>query len=845
MAEGMFSHLINIQFHILGAQQAKQAIAEVRSATQLPWDTKQAAGYEDAIRKAFGAVKTGTAVVPEAARKMGDFERAMRRALIVAPVWMVLRGAMQAVMRTIQDQIKFLIDLETAMTRIKIVGKGTEAEYKNLQEALIGLAYGYGTTASEAANAAVIFAQQGRTVKETIELTRAAMLASKILGTDIKTAVDDMTAAIEGFKLGIGDATNIVDKWINVEKQFAVTSKDLADATKVAGASANQLGMTMSQFLGDVTAIVEVTRKSGAEAARGLSFIYTRLLTSGKQTIEQITKIPFYLDATGKATNTVGTELRSVSSILEDLAGKWESLTTQEKLEIATSLGSKRQMVALYALMQNYNASLDARIAALTSAGASEKAFALIQNTTATKMKQVSAAWNVLTAAIGDTSAFKSSLSIMDRMIINFTSLISYEKAYSALYTRDIQKTQLSNETRLNEVKSLEELINVRNKLAKLPQTPENTERLKKVQDAIDVITKKEARIKVALDTGDTETFKKSIDTVIKELQIEKIRLNVSLEFEAKLADVEGQIRNLQQEIKFTGGEDRLEKIKKLTELEEKAKKLGLDQTKSIEEQYKLLIGQEASEKAKLEGLEEEEAVSAELTEKELERLNIEKQLLIFDQKGLHSLEAQVQKEIELVKQSNTLYDIHEKNLKLEELNNKLIDARLKKREEERNKMLSLAQQYEKGDAGERERITRVTELARMSPEVLARQYADNLYDKDIITDYWSTFSQEGQRAVEDIIMKISNLPSLKNDYELQMEALDRLSQAGAATTNPISNVTTYGAKEININVDTGGMPTPEEMVKLMTNEMGKALLSNEEFVKSLSRKTIKVMPEE
>jgi hypothetical protein len=119
---------------------------------------------------------------------MADFGNAMRRALIVAPVWMIMRTALQAVFSTIQENIKFLVELETAMARIKIVGKGTDVEYKNLQKALIALSYTYGTTASEAASAAVLFAQQGRNVKETIELTRAAMLASKILGTDIKNS---------------------------------------------------------------------------------------------------------------------------------------------------------------------------------------------------------------------------------------------------------------------------------------------------------------------------------------------------------------------------------------------------------------------------------------------------------------------------------------------------------------------------------------------------------------------------------------------------------------------------------------------------------------------------------
>jgi TP901 family phage tail tape measure protein len=680
---------------VSGLQQTQAAAQQLSKTKVITIFDPQGVATGRQLEETFTAVNKNVAKAKPIMEQFGD---AMKRALIVAPVWMIIRGAIQAVTQTLQNQIKFLIDFETAITRIKIVGKGTEEEYKKLSSALVGLAYAYGTTASEAADAALIFAQQGRTVKETIELTRAAMLASKILGTDIKTAVDDMTGALEGFQLGIEDATSIVDKWINVEKQFAVTSKDLADATKVAGASAHQLGITMSEFLGDVTAAVEVTRKSGSEVARGLSFIYARLLTSGKETVEQITKIPFYLDETGKSTNAVGTQLRSVSSILEELASKWGNLTKEEKLEIATALGSKRQMVILNALMQNYNASLDARIAALTSAGSAEKAFALIQDTTAFKIKQVGTAWNVLTTAIGDTSSFKSSLNLFDRMIINLTALINYEKAYGALHAREVNKIQLANETRLNEIKSLEELISVRDKLAKAPQIAENIDRLKKVQDAIDAISAKESKIKIVIDTGSPEELKKAIEARLDELTLGKITLNVSLEFEPKIASIEKQIEDLQRQLQFTGGEDAKKKSKELSTLEVARLNLYREQAKVIAEQYKIQKGQQIAVKGVVEVVEEEEALSSALTEKELERVVIQNKLNIAKESGIFTNQQLLDLEIQGIKNSLYTYDIHEKTVKLAELEGQRQSAIIKdleKKQSINSSILKLSGQLE------------------------------------------------------------------------------------------------------------------------------------------------------
>lgn len=677
---------------------------------------------------------------------VNDLMKALSRAAIVAPVWLALRSVMMATIRTIQEQAQFLIDLETAMTRIKIVGKGTAEEYNNLKIALVSLASAYGTTASEAAEAAVLFAQQGKSVKETIELTRTAMLASQILGTDLKTAVDDMTAAMEGFGISAANATSIVDKWINVEKQFAVTSKDLADATKVAGASANQMGVTISEFLGDVTAVVEVTRKSGNDAARGLSFLYARLYTTAKTTIEQITKIPFYLDKTGEATNTVTTEMRSVSDIIGDLAGKWDGLTKAEKLQIATSLGSKRQMVTVNALMQNYNASIDARIASLTSAGSAEKAFALTQETTAIKLKQVSAAWNVLTTTISDTKPFKDATGFFEGMLLGFSALINYEKGYSAVYTKEINKMQLANETRSNEIKSIQELIDVREKLSKAPKTEENLLRLKTVNDALDSISKKEPRIKVALETGNVNEVKSSIEKRLNEISMEKIRLSVSLQFEPKIAAIQSELEALKgiTSIGLGTAKDKQQVI----DLEKQLKQLYTEQETAITDQYKAQKGLEVAAKAKNDLTDEDLDLSAELTEQEEERLNIERELIKIRYSSADSLELQIQREMELVSQAETLYDAHEKNLKLEELNNKLIDARLQKRKQEENSLMSLSMQYETANMFEKSKIRRTAELQMQSPEQLAATYEGSRRDKILIQENISQFTKEQQDAI-------------------------------------------------------------------------------------------------
>ena len=54
--------------------------------------------------------------------------KATKRALIVAPVWMLLRSVMMGLIRTIGDMVRAILDLEEGMARIQTVLHGTSSQ---------------------------------------------------------------------------------------------------------------------------------------------------------------------------------------------------------------------------------------------------------------------------------------------------------------------------------------------------------------------------------------------------------------------------------------------------------------------------------------------------------------------------------------------------------------------------------------------------------------------------------------------------------------------------------------------------------------------------------------------
>jgi len=672
-----------------GLKQTQQAAQELSKTKVTTVFDKQGLATGKQIEETFTKI---TPAAKKSFQAMGDFEKAIRRVVLVAPVWMAFRVVLMSTLQLIRDQVKFLTDLEDAMARIRIVGKGTEQEYENLRSTLVSLGMAYGVVSSAALKAAVIFAQQGKSVSEVIKLTRTAIIGSQVLGADVETTVENITAAMKAFDISADSSINIIDKLINVERNFAVTSKNLADAIKVVGSTANQMGISIDALVGDVTAVVEVTRKSGSEAARGLQFIYARLLTTGAKVVQQVAKVPIHLDEQGKATTSLTNRYRTATDVLDDVAARWDSLTNKEKLSIAQNVASKRQLTIFMALMQNYDASLRARITSLTSAGDAERAFGIIQDTLSFKLKTLSSTWNNLTLTIGDTGTFKKSIDAINELVFSLAVLIDK----SQMARREIQRTaedrNRETETAVSQRQSLIELIKIRNQFLTKPPTEKNTEMLNRINEAIKNV-QKNSNIKIDIDSGNaTEILNKEITN----LQRRNIELQANLNMDIDQTKLESDIKNLESnlskgtlsklvssnKIDFLSNVFHFSQAAKnrdaLIKKEGELKKLQESRTSTIKKELDAYEAQKVAKEAQKQLTEFDVNQLDELLNSDTERIEMAKKLDFAKQSGALTNQQLLDLEIKLLKATNEQLEPYAQKVKLAELEAKRTEVVIK-----------------------------------------------------------------------------------------------------------------------------------------------------------------------
>jgi hypothetical protein len=114
-----FNYLVNILYQSLGAKQA------ATEATQVQSSVEKISSISPKVAEGLQQIGTSTDGVGKGMIKIRsaveDFTSAMKRAIIVAPVWMATRAAMQAVFGTIQDGVKQFVEFDRIMIKNRAV----------------------------------------------------------------------------------------------------------------------------------------------------------------------------------------------------------------------------------------------------------------------------------------------------------------------------------------------------------------------------------------------------------------------------------------------------------------------------------------------------------------------------------------------------------------------------------------------------------------------------------------------------------------------------------------------------------------------------------------------------
>lgn len=254
-----------------------------------------------------------------------------------------------------------VIEFDTAMLKVRQILGQTEQQVAGLRSTILDFASATGTSASELGRVAKVLSQAGLRGDELEESLSA--LAKVPLTPSFETmdaAIEGTIAALNQFnKEGLTTA-DVLDVMTALSNKFAASSEDIAKGISRGGAAFEAIGGTFKEFAAVFTTIRQATRESAETIGTFMKTISSRLADP---------KIVDFLE--GKGIHIAeAIEAGDPVGALKQIATAMENITSiQEKIEIGTKLGGRRQISRLLALVSNIDVLDDALATASSSAG--------------------------------------------------------------------------------------------------------------------------------------------------------------------------------------------------------------------------------------------------------------------------------------------------------------------------------------------------------------------------------------------------------------------------------------------------------------------------------------------
>jgi TP901 family phage tail tape measure protein len=708
-------YLAKIKLQLEGKDQVVSGLQQTQSAAQKLSETQVAFPWaQQRTAQAMQPLAAGIKGVGEETKKsfnqMNDFEKALRRALIVAPVWMAARAAIQFFVEGFKSGVDMLIKFDEQMLLVEqtLRALGENPNIEKLRDSFDRLSISTGRALSSIVSDYQILlkatgdaksAQEGLTsttqLQEVAQLksadtVKAVALAYKLQGDSI----DKASTPTQKFNV-------IVSSFNEMAAKNMVTVEELAKEYNTFVPTAKAMNLTFEQTLG----LLATLNSQGVQNVQGLRTALLRLFTE-QQKIAPTLGIavtpdvkPYQLFiAVLEKINALTTENKPIPPAVKELfgigAGRGGAQTVLALGDALKVLKDNVNAAFPDTAIKNFNKNLDETNKSLShnieiAKNLNTHIFAaFVEGLKGTEFEKNLQHMNDLSKKYGESisKALGSSLNMTENRGGALFGGLGSSFTFAVNLIKNIQKQrqEVDEESR----KATEDSI-----AATLSEN-KNLENQKAVEAEI---VAHEKTLAATRATEATET-----DNLLDKAKQRLVKADEQIKVEALAA--EGLSKT---QISYV-------------EIIDLVKKLGDEHDKMTDPITKKLIPA-------------------------LDRQHLLNAIISGDYNTMISM------------LKGTL-DIESRLPDIEKARNDLIKSRIHDLEQEKETITSLVLQYEKANGADRSKIRRQIELQAMPAEDVVARFQQSSYDRRLITESISSFSKEIQTAIASRVAFEHNL---------------------------------------------------------------------------------------
>lgn len=292
---------------------------------------------------------------------------------------------------TLRQGVGYLKELDEAYTDVAISMDVTRREFDNWTTDARKIAQANGLMTTSIMDMVKIYATSGESIAQIQDKLEGTAMIQNITQWDAEKTTSVVNSVINQYKLlekeingTTGNVSNAIeymgDALIGVSNALKVDNvtgiQEIAAAIDEAGGVLEQAGASMEWYMGVTGTLNEVMNATGSEIGNAMKMISARVFAQG-QAMEELgessEKIEMEMRKAEQALTQVGvaireadnpSQLRNLEDILDDLAGKWDTLTDSTKNYVAEGIAGTNRRNYFISIMENYE-----RVQQLAEAG--------------------------------------------------------------------------------------------------------------------------------------------------------------------------------------------------------------------------------------------------------------------------------------------------------------------------------------------------------------------------------------------------------------------------------------------------------------------------------------------
>ena len=397
----------NVNLNSLNTQQFNASLKESKLSIDGIYNSFSKAGAQGQV--AFSRMASEVLTTNMQLKQTNSLVSQMGETMANTVKWGIASSVMNNFTNSVRQAFDYVKALDSSLNDIRIVTKQSSDEMANFAVQANNSAQALGRSTMDYTKAALTFYQQGLDEASVQARTQSVLKAQNITGAGQEMA-DYLTAVWNGYKVANEEAELYVDKLAAVADSSASNMSQLAIAMSKVASSANLLGVPVDSLNAQIATIVATTRQAPESVGNALKTIYSRIndiatgaddaqISLGNYSAKMAQVGVNVLDANGR--------LRDTGDVIDEIGGKWETLSHEQQIYLARTMAGQRQYNNLLALFENWGKYSDLVNVSMEAQGATAQKNAIYMESLSAKMEQLGAAGEKVKAALIDEDDLK------------------------------------------------------------------------------------------------------------------------------------------------------------------------------------------------------------------------------------------------------------------------------------------------------------------------------------------------------------------------------------------------------------------------------------------------------